>query len=35
MDGGGWGWAGWVMSIKAGSYYDKHWMLYVSDEIYS
>ena len=26
------GWAKWVMSIKEGTRYDEHWVLYVSDE---
>ena len=28
----GGGWARWVMGIKEGTYYDEHWVLYVSDE---
>ena len=31
MEGGGWGWAKWVMGIKEGTC-DAHWVLYVSDE---
>ena len=29
----GGGWAKWVMAIKEGTCWDKHWVLYVSDEL--
>ena len=29
---GGGRWAKWVMGIKEGTCWDKHWLLYVSDE---
>ena len=32
MEGGGRGWAKWVMGIKEGTFCDEHCVLYVSDE---
>ena len=32
VDGGGWGWARWVMGITEDTSYDEHWVLHVSEE---
>lgn len=31
-EGGGWGWAKWMMDVKEGTCYEERWVLCVGDE---